>query len=106
MASKGRGKNGSYSLEDKLLCPHWVLTFTQVSLRHLYAVQVDVAVRVGEVFRWQLVGLFHVKDQTVHLNEIKNETDRGLQLCISRGMSLIPTPSCVYSTPKMSPNCL
>ena len=49
------------SLEDELLGEDGVLALSGVGLGHLDAVQVDVAVGVGEVFDGEFVGLFHIQ---------------------------------------------
>lgn len=58
---------GSDSLEDELLGEHGVLPLPRVSLGHLHTVQVDVAVRAGEILDGQLVGLLHVQHQAADL---------------------------------------
>ncbi len=63
------------SLKDKLLSEDGVLPLPWVSLSHLDTVQVDVAVGIGEILPWQLVGLLHIQHQAAHLRDKRKNRD-------------------------------
>lgn len=70
----------AYSLKDELLCEDRVLTLPWVSLGYLYAVQVDVAVRVGEILVGKFMRLFHVKDQAANLQEKNKQSELKIKM--------------------------
>lgn len=69
------------SLKDKLLSEDGVLPLPWVSLSHLDTVQVDVAVGIGEILPWQLVGLLHIQHQAAHLRDKRNNQDLARKKC-------------------------
>lgn len=69
-------RGGNHSLKVKLLGEDGVLPLPRVRLGHLHTVQVDVAVRAGEILDGQLVGLLNVQHQAAHLRRQKRHTSR------------------------------
>lgn len=88
------------SLEDELLGEHGVLTLPRVSPGHLHAVQVDVAVRAGEILDGQLMGLLHVQHQAADLmaqeGNKKNGSDPDVKCDLVNQCHSLPAPDQLF----------